>query len=98
MNKFFPVAAVSVAGTTSSQATVIPTGGKMLRVSRDTSAARVFIAFGTSGVTATTSSMELVSGIVEELEIPNTTAYTYFAIITASGTCNVNLSVSPKYE
>jgi hypothetical protein len=42
--------------------------------------------------------MELVSGIVEELQNPNAVAYTHFAVITFSGTCGVNVSTGPRYE
>lgn len=103
MNAFFPVGSVSVSATTSSAATILPLGGAtspgpMIRVARESSAIRVFIAFGTSGVAATTSSMELISGVVEELEIPNPATYTYFAVITDSGTCGVNVSTGPRYS
>lgn len=98
MSKFFPVSATSVTATTSSAATALPTPGQALRVTREVSAIRVFIAFGTSGVTATTSSTELVSGVVEEFTIPNPSAYSHFAVITNSGTCGVNVSVGPNYD
>lgn len=98
MGKFFPVDSTSVTATTSSAATALPTPGQSLRITREVSATRVFIKFGTSGVTATTSSMELVSGIVEEFTVPNPSAYSHFAVITNAGTCGVNVSVSPNYE
>ena len=98
MGKFFPVASTSVTATSSSSATALPTPGQSLRITREVSTARVFIKFGGSDVAATTSSMELVSGIVEEFTIPNPTAYSHFAVITNAGTCGVNVSVSPNYD
>ena len=99
MKSFFPVGSTTLTATvTTSAATILPTGGPFIRIARETAAVRVFIAFGTASVVATTSSMELVSGIVEELQNPNTTAYTHFAVITSSGTCGVNVSTGPRYE
>jgi len=98
MNKFFPVGSRTITAITTSQTIAIPTGGPMIRVSRDTSAIRCYIKFGGASITADVDSMELVSGIVEELENPNTSAYTYFAVYTTSGTCNVNVSTGPRYD
>lgn len=97
MNAFFPVGSASVSATTSALAsTAIPTGGPMIRVARETSASRVFIAFHATSATATTSSMELVSGVVEELENPG--GYSFFSVITDAGTCGVNVSTGPRYN
>ena len=71
MNKFFPVGATSTTALTSSAVTALPSGGPLLRIARETSSVRVFIAFGANSITATLASMELVSGVVEELESPN---------------------------
>ena len=99
MKAFFPVGSTTLtATTTSSAATALPTGGPFIRLARETAAVRVFIAFGTASVVATTASMELVSGIVEQLQNPNSVAYTHFAVITFSGTCGVNVSTGPRYE
>lgn len=98
MNKFFPVGSRTITATTASQTIAIPTGGPMIRVSRDTSAIRCFIKFGGASITADVDAMELVSGVVEELENPNPSAYTYFAVYAASGTCNVNVSTGPRYD
>jgi len=104
MKAFFPVGSVSVSATTSSAATILPAGtatyaGPMLRIAREISTARVFIAFGlVNATTATASSMELTSGVVEELEIPNKLIYTHFAVITDTGTCGVNVSTGPFFE
>lgn len=97
MNAFFPVGSTSVSATTSAlSSTAIPTGGPMIRIARETSASRVFIAFSSGTATATTSSMELVSGIVEELENPG--GYANFSVITDAGTCGVNISCGPRYK
>jgi hypothetical protein len=99
MRAFFPVGSTTLtATTTTSAATPLPTGGPFIRIARETAAVRVFIAFGTASVVATTANMELVSGIVEELQNPNSTAYTHFAVITNTSTCGVNLSTGPRYE
>jgi len=98
MNAFFPVGSTSVAATTSAlSGTAIPTGGPMMRVARETSASRVFIKFGTSSsVAATVSDMELVSGVVEELENPG--GYSHFSVITDTGICGVNIACGPRYN
>lgn len=97
MNAFFPVGSTSVSATSSALAsTAIPSGGPVLRVARETSAVRVFIAFHATSATATTSSMELVSGVVEELDNPG--GYAYFSVITDAGTCGVNISAGPRYK
>ena len=99
MNRFFPVGSTSVTGSSSaSAAAVLPTGGPIIRISRDTSSESIFIKFGGSDVVATTSSMELVSGIVEELENPNTAVYTHYSVITLSGTCKANISTGPRFN
>jgi hypothetical protein len=95
---FFPVSAVSVTAAVTTATTILPTVGTIIRLTREINASRVFIKFGTASVTATTSdSMELTAGLIEELENPNPTAYTYFAVICDTGTCGVNVSVSPKF-
>ena len=71
----------------------------MMRIARETSSARVWIKFGTSSVSANAgNAMELVSGVVEELENPNDNIYTYFAVICDTGTCGVNLTTGPRYK
>ena len=102
-NKFFPVSSGAVTATSSSAATTLPTGpqgqtGPIIRVARETSSVRVFIEFGGSGITATTGSTELISGVVEEFENPNPSYYTHYAVITASGTCSVNIACGPRYS
>lgn len=97
--KFFPVTAAGVTATTSSAATLLPTGGKYYRITRENNASRVFIKFGSSDVVATTNtSMELLPGIAEEFASPNSNLYTYFAVITDASTCGVNISASPTFS
>lgn len=97
MNAFFPVGSTSVSATSSALAsTAIPAGGPIIRVARETSAARVFIKFHATSATATSSDMELVSGVVEELENPG--GYAYFSVIADAGTCGVNISCGPRYK
>lgn len=105
MNAFFPTASDSQsAGSGGAVRAVLPVAsgasvaGPMIRLTRTTSADQVFIAFGDATVTATTDSMELISGVVEELENPNTTIYTHFSVITLSGTVLVNVSTGPRYK
>lgn len=98
MNKFFPVGSRTIGATSPSQTIAIPTGGPMIRISRETNSLRCFIKFGGASVTADVDSMELVSGIVEELENPNPAAYTYFAVYAPTGVCNVNVSTGPRYD
>lgn len=98
MNAFFPVGSTSVSATSSAlSGTAIPTGGPMFRIARETSSVRVFIKFGTSSsVAATVSDMELVSGVVEELENPG--GYSHFSVITDTGICGVNIACGPRYN
>lgn len=97
MQAFFPVGSTSVSATSSALAsTAIPTGGPMIRIARETGSPRVFIKFHATAATATTSDMELVSGVVEELENPG--GYSYFSVITDAGTCGVNISTGPRYK
>jgi len=97
--KFFPVGAVGVTATTTSAATAMPSGGKYYRITRENNASRVFIKFGSDTVVATTTtSMELLPGIAEEFANPNSNLYTYFAVITDSSTCGVNVSASPTFS
>lgn len=100
MNAFFPVGSASVAAAlTATAALALPSGGPMIRLSRQTSAAAVYIKFGGSDVVATTSSMELVSGVVEELENPNTSIYTHYSIVSDdAATCRVNIACGPRYK
>lgn len=99
MNKFFPVGSATVTATSAAlAATALPSGGPNLRISRETGSVLCYIKFGTGSVAATTDGMELVSGVVEELELPSTTTYTHFSVITASGTCKVNISAGPRYD
>ena len=98
MNKFWPVNGDSQLATTSNVRNTIPLGGPVLRIARETNSTRVWIKFGDISVTATDSGMELVSGIVEELENPNPAIYTYYAVITGGGTCGVNITAGPRYS
>jgi hypothetical protein len=99
MNAFFPVGNWGVTATTSTANAAIPSGGPMIRIARETSTARCWIKFGTSSITVNSGNgMELVSGVVEELENPNDTNYTHFAIICDTGTCGVNLTTGPRYK
>lgn len=99
MQSFFPVGIVGVTAATTTAATLIPSGGKIMRIARETSTARCWIKFGTASVTVTaTTGMELVSGVVEELENPNDQSYTYFAVICDTGTCGVNVTTGPYYK
>lgn len=98
---FFPVGSTSVNATNvASAAAVIPTpiqNGGVIRVVRQNSSDRVFIKFGGASVAATTSSTELINDIVEEWEMPDASTYSYYSVITASGTVGVNISVSPRF-
>lgn len=99
MNAFFPVGSVGVDATASSSTTLLPLGGTLIRIARETSALRVLIQFGGTTITADpNTAMELVSGIVEELENPNPNLYTHFAVVTLSGTVGVNVSCGPRYD
>lgn len=102
--RFFPVSATSTLATTNSVAYALPVGpqsqvGPIIRVARETSSVRVFLSF-TNGVTgnASDTSMELISGVVEEFENPNPAYYTHYSVITASGTCYVSISCGPRYS
>lgn len=97
MNAFFPVGSTSVAATSSAlSSTAIPSGGPMIRIARETSSVRVFIKFHATAAVATVSDMELVSGVVEELENPG--GYAYFSVITDAGICGVNIACGPRYN
>lgn len=100
MNAFFPVASTVAGATTSSGSTAValPGTGPMIRIARQTSADDVYIAFGTASVVATAASMMLISGVVEELEIPNSAIYTNFAVVSGSGTVFVNVCTGPRYK
>jgi len=100
---FFPVNSTTVSATTSaSSGAALPTPlvkGTQVRLTRQSSTDRVYIAFGSSAsVAATTSSVELVSGIVEMWEIPDANAYAYYSVITNNGTVSVNISTGPRFE
>lgn len=99
---FFPVNSTTVSATTSaSSGAALPTPlviGTQLRLTREASTDRVYIKFGSSAsVAATTSSVELVSGVVEVWEIPDATSYAYYSVITNNGTVSVNISVGPRF-
>ena len=99
---FFPVNSATVSATTSaSSGAALPTPlvkGTQLRLTRQASTDRVYIAFGSSAsVAATTGSVELVSGFVEIWEIPDASAYAYYSVITNNGTVSVNISVGPRF-
>ena len=95
---FYPAGSTSVSATTSaSAAATLPTYGRALRLVRENNANRVFIAIGGSTVTATTSSVELIPGVVELWDLLPSNA-THYSVITNSGTVGVNLSVSPLFN
>lgn len=97
--KFFPVACVGVTATTTSAATAVPTGGKYFRITRVNNSSRVWIKFGSDTVVVTaTDGMELLPGMAEEFSNPNSNLYTYFAVITDTSTCGVNVCVSPTFS
>ena len=98
MNKFWPVGGDFQTASTGSVRNVLPAGGPIIRVARETSSIRVWIKFGDSSVTADATGLELVSGIVEELENPDPAKYTYYAVITGSGTCGINITAGPRYS
>lgn len=71
----------NISATTSSARVAIPAGGQSVRVHNAASVA-VFIQFGDSSVTATTSHMPIPAGGVETF---NEGGATHVAAITASG-------------
>ena len=99
---FFPVNSTSVTATNvASAAAAIPTPiqkGGFIRLVRQNTSDRVFIAFGGASVAATTSSTELINGIVEIWQMPDAATYTYYSVITSANTVGVNISVSPRFE
>ena len=96
---FFPTSSTSVTATiAASTAALIPTPGAIIRIVRQDSTDRVYIKFGGASVAATTSSTELLPGIVEEWENPDPNTYLYYSVITGSNTVGVNISVSPRFE
>lgn len=99
---FFPVNSTSASATNvASAAAAIPTPlqvGTIIRVVRENTVNRVFIKFGTASVVATTNSVELINGIVEEWEVPDATSYTYYSVISSAGTVGVNISISPNFK
>lgn len=97
--KFFPVGCTTVTATTTSAATIIPSGGNYMRIVRVNNSSRVWIKFGTDTVTVTTSNgMELLPGMAEEFSNPNPSLYSYFAVITDTSTCGVNVCSSPTFS
>lgn len=100
---FFPVASTTVSATTSASSGVALPGtvvnGTQLRITRQSSTDRAYIKFGSSAsVAATTSSIEIVSGIVEIWEMVDASSYAYYSVITNNGTVAVNISVGPKFS
>lgn len=100
---FFPVNSITVSATTSASAgAALPTplvNGTQIRVARQASTDRVYIKFGSSAsVAATTSSVEIVSGLVEIWEMVDASNYAYYSVITNNGTVAVNISTGPRFE
>ena len=97
---FFPTGSTSIAAGIASSRVTIPTPWAQIRVTRQNSSDRVFVAFGGSAVAATTDSVELVNDIVEIWQNPaiGQSTYTHMAAITSANTVGVNISVSPLFE
>lgn len=92
MYPFIPVGgSVDLAASTSSARVALPTGDPgSLRITNPGSVT-VYVTFGTSTVTATTTAgMDLPPGTVESFRVP--TNATHIAGITASGTATIRLT------
>ena len=79
----------------------LPTGGPIIRIVRDYTADRVFIKFGGDGLTVNLSDadmMELVPGVIEELENPDGSRYDRFYLYSSNNPVQVSISCSPTYE
>lgn len=85
---------VGTAGTTTTTTALTlpsPAPKRMQLRTYNNCATAPFIAWGTSGVTATTTGLPLGPGAIELFTVPDGT--THVAQITASGTCSIYYSV-----